>query len=95
MALIAMNVFALAFGITWGPVMWVMLNELFDSNIRTTAVAVCTAVNWMTNWSVTHTFPMLAEAGLGVAYGLYTIFAGLALVFVLKVLPETRERSLS
>jgi sugar transport protein len=78
-----------------GPVMWVMLNELFGSDIRTTAVAVCTAVNWMTNWLVTHTFPMLAQAGLGVAFGLYTLLAGLALIFVLKVLPETRERSLS
>jgi SP family sugar:H+ symporter-like MFS transporter len=90
-----MNVFALAFGITWGPVMWVMLSELFNSNIRTTAVAVCTAVNWMTNWAVTRTFPLLAEAGLHLAYGLYTVFAALALIFVPKALPETSKRSLS
>lgn len=95
MSLVAMNVFAMAFGVTWGPVMWVMLNELFGGNMRTTAVAVCTAVNWITNWAVTHTFPLLAEAGLGIAYGLYTVFAGLALIFVLKVLPETHESSLS
>jgi SP family sugar:H+ symporter-like MFS transporter len=94
-ALIAMNVFALAFGVTWGPVMWVMLSELFNSNVRTTAVAVCTAVNWMTNWAVTRTFPLLAEAGLHLAYGLYTVFAALALIFVLKALPETSKRSLS
>jgi SP family sugar:H+ symporter-like MFS transporter len=59
-ALVAINVFAVAVGITWGPVMWVMLGELFDSSLRTTAVAVCTAVNWMTNRLVTHTFPLLA-----------------------------------
>jgi MFS transporter, SP family, sugar:H+ symporter len=94
-ALVAMNVFAVAFGVTWGPVMWLMLGELFDSNLRTAAVAVCTAVNWMTNWAVTRTFPMLAGVGLGFAYGLYAAFAALAFFFVLKALPETRGRSLS
>jgi MFS transporter, SP family, sugar:H+ symporter len=94
-ALIAINVFAVAFGVTWGPVMWVMLSELFDSNLRTTAVAVCTAVNWMTNWGVTRTFPLFAGVGLGFAYALYTVFAVVAFIFVLKALPETRGRALS
>ncbi len=91
-ALVAMNVFAIAFGVTWGPVMWLMLSELFDSDLRTIAVAVCTAVNWMTNWAVTRSFPTLADSGLGFAYGLYTAFAVLALIFAWKVLPETRGR---
>lgn len=94
-ALIAINLFAVAFGVTWGPVMWVMLGELFDSNLRTTAVAVCTAVNWMTNWVVTRTFPLLAVVGLGFAYGLYAVFAVLAFIFVLKALPETKGRALT
>lgn len=94
-ALIGMNAFAIAFGITWGPVVWLMLGELFDSNLRMTAVAVCTAANWATNWLVTQTFPILASAGLGLAYGLYTAFAALAVVFVWKMLPETRGRRLS
>jgi MFS transporter, SP family, sugar:H+ symporter len=94
-ALVAINVFAVAFGVTWGPVTWLMLGELFDGNLRTTAVAVCTAVNWMTNWAVTRTFPSLAGIGLGFAYGLYAAFAALAFIFVLKVLPETRGRLLS
>ena len=49
----------------------------------------------MTNWAVTRMVPLLAEAGLGVPHGLYTLFVGLPLIFVLKVLPEARERSLS
>ena len=93
-ALIAMNVFAIAFGITWGPVMWVMLSELFDSRIKSIAVAVCTALNWITNWIVTRTFPLLADLGLGVAYSLYSAFAVLALLFVWKALPETKGRTL-
>jgi MFS transporter, SP family, sugar:H+ symporter len=94
-ALVAINVFAVAFGVTWGPVMWVMLGELFDSNLRTTAVAACTAVNWLTNWLVTRTFPILAGFGLGIAYGLYAVFAALAFFFALKALPETKGRALS
>jgi hypothetical protein len=61
-----------------GPVMWLMLGELFDSRLRTTAVAVCTAANWLTNWAVTRTFPLLAGTGLGLAYGLYAAFVVLA-----------------
>ena len=94
-ALIAMNLFAVAFGVTWGPVMWVVLSELFAGNLRTIAVAVCTAVNWITNWIVTHTFPSIAGIGLGFAYGIYTAFAALAFVFVLKALPETKGRVLT
>jgi SP family sugar:H+ symporter-like MFS transporter len=94
-ALVAINIFAVAFGVTWGPITWLMLGELFDTRLRTTAVAVATACNWVTNWAVTHTFPLLAEAGLGIAYGLYAGFACLALFFVLKFLPETRGRALS
>jgi SP family sugar:H+ symporter-like MFS transporter len=91
-ALIAINVFAVAFGVTWGPVMWVMLGELFDGNLRTIGVAACTAANWMTNWLVTRTFPLLAGVSLNITYGLYTLFAILAFFFVLMALPETKGR---
>jgi SP family sugar:H+ symporter-like MFS transporter len=94
-ALVAINVFAVAFGITWGPIMWLMLGELFSSDIRTTAVAVCVAVNWMMNWVVVRTFPWLAATSLGLTYALYAAFAFLALIFVWKALPETRGRTLS
>jgi len=93
-ALVAMNVFALGFGVTWGPVMWVMLSELFKSDIRAVAVAVCTAVNWITNWAVTQSFPHLARLGLGITYAIYATFSALALVFVWKALPETRGREI-
>jgi SP family sugar:H+ symporter-like MFS transporter len=95
LALIAINVFAVGFGVTWGPVMWIVLSELFDSDLRTTAVAVCTAVNWLTNWVVTRSFPTLADISLSFAYSLYTVFAILAFIFVLKALPETKDRALS
>ena len=74
---------------------WVMLGELFSGSLRTSAVAVCTAVNWVTNWLVTRTFPLLVGTGLGVAYGLYTVFAFVALVFVWKVVPETSRKEIT
>ena len=63
--------------------------------MRTTAVGVCTAVNWLTNWGVSRTFPLLAGRGLELAYGLYAVFAVAAFFFALLVLPETRGRKLS
>ena len=89
-----MNGYAVAFGITWGPVMWLMLGELFTSDLRSIAVAVCTAVNWLTNWAVTRTFPLIADLGLGQAYTVYSVFALVAFVFAWKVLPETKGRVL-
>ena len=68
--------------------------RLFDSDLRTTAVAVCTAANWLTNWLVVRLFPMLADMGLEVAYGLFIALAVLAFLFALKILPETRDRPL-
>ena len=94
-ALIGMNGFAISFGTTWGPVMWLMLGELFDSDLRTIAVAVCTAVNWLMNWLITLTFPVLAGIGLDLAYGLYTAFALLGVLFVWKSLPETKGRAMA
>jgi SP family sugar:H+ symporter-like MFS transporter len=69
--------------------------QLFDSRLRTVAVAVCTALNWPTNCAVTRTFPLLAERGRGIAYSLYAGFALLALLFVWKSLPETKGRTLT
>ncbi|HST06715.1 MAG TPA: MFS transporter [Gemmatimonadaceae bacterium] len=55
---------------------------------------MCTALNWLTNWAVTRTFPVRADVGLGIAYSLYAGFAVLALFFVWKTLPETKGRAL-
>jgi hypothetical protein len=48
--------------------MWLMLSELSDSRVRTTAVGVCTAANWLTNGGGSQTFPLLAGSGLEFAY---------------------------
>jgi hypothetical protein len=55
---------------------------------------VCTAINWLTNWLVVRTFPLLADAGLSVAYTLFAAFAAFAFVFAWRALPETRNEDL-
>jgi SP family sugar:H+ symporter-like MFS transporter len=93
-ALVAANVFVVAFGMSWGPVVWVLLGEMFNNRIRATALAVAAAAQWAANWLVSTTFLQLAEVGLSFTYGLYTGFAALALVFVLRAVRETKGREL-
>ncbi|MCW2937918.1 MAG: sugar transporter [Actinomycetia bacterium] len=93
-ALIAANLYVFAFGCSWGPVVWVMLGEMFNNYIRASALAVAAAAQWLANWLITTTFPPLAKLGLELAYGLYTLFALLALVFVIKAVKETKGKEL-
>jgi sugar porter (SP) family MFS transporter len=93
-ALVAANLYVVAFGCSWGPVVWVMLGEMFNNWIRTSALAVAAAAQWLANWLITTTFPVLAKVGLGLAYGTYSTFALLALVFVTRAVRETKGREL-
>jgi hypothetical protein len=69
-------------------VVWVLLGEMFNNRIRAYALAV--AAQWIANYIVSHTFPMLAGISLGLAYGIYTLMAMLSFVFVLAKIRETR-----
>jgi MFS transporter, SP family, sugar:H+ symporter len=89
-ALIAANVYVFAFGMSWGPVVWVLLGESFPNRIRAAALSLAAAAQWVANWVVTTSFPPLKNAGLGLAYGIYTTFAVLSLLFVLKFIRETK-----
>ena len=94
-ALIAANLYVFAFGFSWGPIVWVLLGEMFNNRIRGAALALAAAAQWVANWLVTLTFPGLTHAmGLGFAYGLYTAAAGLSLVLVAVFVRETRGREL-
>ncbi|MCP3424465.1 sugar porter family MFS transporter [Rothia sp. AR01] len=93
-ALIAANLFVVFFGCTWGPIMWVMLGEMFPNKIRAMALAVAGAAQWAANFVVSTTFPALSEAGLGLAYGVYTFFAFVSIFFVIKFIQETKGETL-
>jgi hypothetical protein len=80
---------------SWGPVMWVMLGEMFPNQIRGSGLAVAGAAQWTSNFLITVSFPVLLTGiGLAGAYGLYAAAAALSIVFVLKCVHETRGKEL-
>jgi MFS family permease len=93
-ALIAANLFVVFFGMSWGPGVWVLLGEMFNNRIRSTALGVAAAAQWLANFAISTSFPSMANIGLGFAYGFYTTFAVLSLVFVIRFVPETKGREL-
>jgi SP family sugar:H+ symporter-like MFS transporter len=93
--LLAANLYIVAFGMSWGPVMWVLLGEMFPNRLRGAALAVCGATNWVANFAVTLTFlPLLNAAGLAGAYGLYAGAAAISLLFVWTAVRETKGKTL-
>ncbi len=92
-ALIAANLFVVAFGMSWGPVVWVLLGEMFPNRIRAAALGLAAAGQWAANWLITVTFPGLRHA-LGFAYGFYALCALLSFLFVWRWVEETKGKSL-
>jgi sugar porter (SP) family MFS transporter len=90
-ALLAANIYVFCFGFSWGPVVWVLLGEMFNNKIRASALALGAGVQWIANFVVSTTFPPIAfNLGVGFAYGLYTGFAVLSFIFVLRFVKETK-----
>jgi SP family sugar:H+ symporter-like MFS transporter len=92
-ALIAANLFVVAFGMSWGPVVWVLLGEMFPNRIRAAALGLAAAAQWAANWLITVTFPALRNM-LGFAYGFYALCAVLSLLFVWRWVEETKDKHL-
>jgi len=93
-ALVAANIFVVSFGASWGPVVWVLLGEIFPNRIRARALGVAAAAQWIANFLITVSFPPLAGFSLVFTYGMYALFAALSFVFVFKVVPETNGMAL-
>ncbi len=95
LALFAANAYIAFFAFTWGPIMWVMLGEMFSNRFRGAALAVAGLAQWGANFLITITFPILLTAiGLGVSYGIYAAFGIVAYVIVKKFVTETKGRTL-
>lgn len=94
LTLVAANAFVVFFGASWGPVMWVLLGEMFPNRIRGVAMAISTAGNWIANFIVTLTFPALRDVSLSMTYGIYALCALLSFVFVYFLIPETKGKEL-
>jgi len=100
-ALAAVVVYILGFSFSWGPVVWVMLAEIFPNSIRGKAMSIAVASQWIMNFIVSSTFPVMdgstalnAHFNHGFAYWVYGACAALAALFVIRFVPETKGRPL-
>jgi SP family xylose:H+ symportor-like MFS transporter len=100
-ALLFMLLYVASFAISWGPVTWVLLSEIFPNRIRGRAMAVAVAAQWFSNLLVSWTFPMIDKSSYlnslfhhGFAYWIYGLMGILAAIFVWKMVPETKGKTL-
>ena len=100
--MVSIMVYSAAFMMSWGPICWVLIAEIFPNTIRGKAVAIAVAFQWIFNWIVSSTFvPMFnmktagdPDFGHWFTYGLYGAICVLAALFVWKLVPETKGKTL-
>src|SRR3954447_17023765 len=94
-AVVAANLYVIFFNFSWGPVMWVMLGEMFPNQIRGSALAVSGFVQWFANFLISFSFPvMAAQLGLTISYSFYAVCAVISFFLVQKLVRETRGKEL-
>lgn len=100
-SLICMLVYTAGFAMSWGPVCWVLLAEIFPNSIRSTVMSIAVAGQWIANFLVSWTFPMLDKNQYltdtfnhGIAYWIYGAMGLLAALFIWRFVPETKGRTL-
>lgn len=93
-ALVAANAYVIFFNGTWGPVMWVMLGEMFPNQIRGSALAVAGFAQWFANYLIAQTFPIMAGWSLTGSYLFYAVSAVISFFLVQKLIHETSGKEL-
>ena len=94
-ALVAANLYVIFFNFSWGPVMWVMLGEMFPNQMRGSALAVAGLAQWGANYLVVQSFPAMASGlGLATTYALYTLAAFVSFFLVKSLITETKGKEL-
>ena len=95
LAVVAANLYVIFFNFSWGPVMWVMLGEMFPNQIRGSALAVSGFVQWFANFLISFSFPvMAAKLGLTISYTFYGVCAVISFFLVKSLVHETRGKEL-
>ncbi len=92
--LIFIIVYTASFMLSWGPICWVLISEIFPNKIRGQAVAVAVAAQWAANYFISSTYPMMMEFSGGLTYGFYGLMSVLSAIFVWKFIPETKGKTL-
>jgi len=92
--LVFIIIYTASFMMSWGPICWVLISEIFPNKIRGRAVAIAVAAQWTANYFISSTYPAMMEFSGGVTYGFYGLMAVLSALFVWKMVPETKGKTL-
>ena len=99
--LICMLAYTAGFAMSWGPVCWVMLSEIFPNSVRSSVMSIAVAAQWVSNFLISSTFPIMDKNSFlvesfnhGFSYWVYGVLSVLAAVFVWKMVPETKGKTL-
>lgn len=92
--LVFIIIYTASFMMSWGPICWVLISEIFPNKIRGQAVAIAVAAQWASNYLISSTYPAMMEFSGGMTYGFYGLMAFLSAIFVWKMVPETKGKSL-
>lgn len=93
-ALVFIILYTASFMMSWGPICWVLISEIFPNTIRSQAVAVAVAAQWISNFLVSATFPSLSAWSVGGTYCIYAFMSLLSALFVWRWVPETKGKTL-
>ncbi|MDA3883696.1 MAG: D-xylose transporter XylE [Bacteroidales bacterium] len=92
--LIFIIIYTASFMMSWGPICWVLIAEIFPNNIRGRAVAIAVAAQWSANYFISSTYPSMMEFSGGFTYSFYGVMSLISLLFVWKMVPETKGKTL-
>jgi SP family xylose:H+ symportor-like MFS transporter len=92
--LVFIIIYTASFMMSWGPVTWVLISEIFPNKIRGRAVAVAVMAQWAANYLISSTYPSMMEFSGAFTYGFYGVMSVLSFFFVWKMVPETKGKSL-
>ena len=93
-ALVFIIIYTASFMMSWGPICWVLIAEIFPNTIRSQAVAIAVAAQWISNFLVSATFQSMSAWSIGGTYCIYALMALASAVFVMKWVPETKGKTL-
>lgn len=91
---ISVMIYSASFMFSWGPICWVLISEIFPNTIRGAAVAIAVAFQWISNFIISSTFVPMYTWSPAFTYGMYCVFCIIAAIFVWKLVPETKGKTL-
>ena len=92
--LVFIIIYTASFMMSWGPICWVYISELFPNKIRGQSVAIAVAFQWLANFIISSTYPGMMQFSSAFTYGFYAAMAVLSAIFVWKMVPETKGKTL-